>query len=163
MAMRFAVLLALALAACGDDGYDPNACKPAGIADVDGTIKDEPIGPFVRAEQVMTSDAAGSTYAIALDEAEGACGEVAPTGKHLVFLLCSEPAAGTYVIASEQIYHCPINGVLAIVEKDGGADFATATAGTLTIAHAGGCLDGTYTATFGLDDLTGTFDAIVCP
>lgn len=163
--MRFAGLLALslALAACGDDGYDPESCKPDGVADVEGIVKNEPIGPFVRAQQLVTNQPTGPGYAVVLDEVAGACGELAPTGKHLVFLFCAPPVAAIYAIGSEQTFRCPTNDVLALIEKDGGADFATATTGTLTIMHAeGSCLDATYTATFGIDDLTGAFDAIVC-
>jgi len=166
MRMRLAIVLVLvgsALGACSDDGYDPNSCKPDGVADVEGMVKNEPIGPFVRAQQVATNQPSGPDHAIVLDEVAGACGELATTGKHLVFLFCAPPVAVPYTIASEQNFHCPTNDVLALIEKDGGADFATATSGQLTIDHAGGCLDGTYTATFGVDDLTGTFDAVVCP
>lgn len=166
MSMRLALVPSLAVAlatGCGDDGYDPRSCQPDGFADVDGMVKNEPIGPFVRAHEVRTSQPSGPGYAIVLDEVAGACGEVAPTGKHLVFLFCSPPAALGYTIASEQTFRCPTNDVLALIEKDGGADVATGTSGALTIAHAGGCLDGTYTATFGVDELTGTFDAVVCP
>ncbi len=164
--MRLAVLLALGsvIGACGDDGYDPNSCKPDGAADVEGMVKNEPIGPFVRAQQIMTNQATGPGYAVVLDEVPGACGELAPTGKHLVFLFCAPPVAAIYAIGSEQTFHCPTNDVLALIEKTGGTDFATATAGTLTILHAeGSCLDATYSATFGVDDLTGAFDALVCP
>ena len=158
--MRYAVVLALALAACGDDGYDPNSCTPDGVADVDGMVANEPIGPFVRAQQVAT----GSMTAIVLDEVAGACGEVAPTGKHLVFLFCDPPVAKTYTITSEQAFHCPTSDVLALIEKDGGTDFATATSGELTLEHEGtACADGTYTAMFGVDMLEGMLDAVVCP
>jgi len=158
MHMRPAVALALALCACGDDGFDPNSCKPDGVADIDGMIKGESIGPFVRAQEVTT----GSMIGISLDEVAGACGEVVPTGKHLVFLFCAAPVVGPYMIASEQTFHCPTGDVLALIEKNGGEDFAIATSGSLTIDHAGGCADGTYTATFGLDELNGTFDAVDC-
>lgn len=163
--MRLVLLLALgaALGACGDDGYDPTSCTPDGFADVEGMVKSEPLGPFVRAQQIATNQPTGAAYAIVLDEVAGACGELSPTGKHLAFLFCAPPVAAIYAIASEQNFHCPTNDVLALVEKDGGADFATATAGTLTILHAeGSCLDATYTATFGVDDVTGAFDAVVC-
>lgn len=163
--MRPAVLLALAalLGACGDDGYDPNSCKPDGFADVEGLVKNEALGPFVRAQQIPTNQPSGPGYAIVLDEVGGACGELASTGKHLVFLFCAPPAAAIYNIGSEQNFRCPTNDVLAIIEKDGGADFATATSGTLTILHAeGSCLDATYKATFGIDEISGAFDAVVC-
>ncbi len=165
MSMRFAgvVAVSLALGACGDDGYDANSCKPEGFADAEGMVKNESIGPFVRAQQVMTNQPTGPGYAVVLDEVAGACGELSPTGKHLVFLFCAPPVAAIYAIGSEQTFHCPTNDVLALIEKNGATDFATATAGTLSILHAeGSCLDATYTATFGIDDVTGEFDAVVC-
>jgi hypothetical protein len=158
-----AVVLAITLAACGDDGYDPNACVPDGVADADGKVMNEALGPFVRAQLVATHEATGPSHALSLDEVAGACGEVAPTGKHLVFLFCEAPRALHYTIASEQTFHCPTNDVLALVEKDGGKDFATATSGTIDILHTGGCNDGVYAATFGIDEVTGTFDAVECP
>lgn len=162
MRSAFALALAVVGSACGDDGYDPNSCKPGGTADVDGMVKSESLGPFVRAQQLATNQPTGAGYAIRLDEQAGGCGEVPATGKALVFLFCSPPAALGYKIASEQTFHCPSADVLALIEKDGGADFATATSGALTIAHAGACLDGDYTATFGVDEVTGVFDAVVC-
>lgn len=96
-------------------------------------------------------------------EIASSCGEVAPTGEHLVFLFCGEPVIGSYALTSEQLYRCPVAAVLAIIETDGGADLAAATAGTLTIARTGACISGSYTAIFGADQLTGTFDAVVCP
>lgn len=164
--MRFAAVLALgcALGACGDDGYDPNGCKPEGFADVEGVVKNEPLGPFVRAQQMPTNQATGPGYAIVLDEVTGGCGELSPTGKHLVFLFCAPPVSAIYKVGNEQTFQCPTNDVLALIEKNGGEDFATATSGTLTILHAeGSCLDATYTASFGIDEVTGAFDALVCP
>ncbi len=165
MTMRFAVVLALVLAALGacSGGFDPNSCKPTGTADVEGMVKNTPIGPFVRAEQVPTNQPMGPPYAIVLDEIAGACGEHPTTGAHVVFLFCDPPTARTYAIASEQYFRCPSADVLALIEHDGGEDFAASTAGTLTIEHAGGCLDATYSAMFGIDELVGTFDAVVCP
>ena len=156
-------MLAVTLGACGDDGHDPDACLPDGKADADGMVKNQPLGPFVRAHQVAMNQPAGPSHAIVLDEVAGGCGEVAPTGKRLVFLFCQEPINVPYTIASEQTFRCPTNDVLAIVETAGGTDFAIATSGTVDILHApGGCLDGVYTATFGIDEVTGTFDALVC-
>src|SRR4051812_41096824 len=109
-----AVVLAITLAACGDDGYDPNACVPDGIADVDGTVMNESLGPFVRAQHV-TMAGPGPTHAIVLDEVAGGCGEVAPTGKHLVLLFCQAPVALHYTIGSQQNFHCPTNDVLALI------------------------------------------------
>lgn len=163
--LRLAIAMStIALVACGDDGYDPNSCKPDGFADVEGMVKNEPLGPFVRAQQVPTNQPTGPGYAIVLDEVAGACGELSTTGKHLVFLFCAPPVAAIYAIGSEQNFRCPTNAVLALIENNGATDFATATGGTLTILHAeGSCLDATYTATFGVDDVTGVFDARVCP
>ncbi len=158
--MRSVVALATLLGACG--GYDPNSCKPVGAADVEGMVKNMPIGPFVRAEQVATNQTMGPPYAIVFHEVEGACGEVAPTGTNLVFLFCDPPVERTYEIGTEQYFRCPTADVLALIEKDGGEDVAASTAGTLTIEHAGGCLYGSYAATFGVDELVGTFDAVVC-
>lgn len=163
--MRLAALLALGtlLGACGDDGYDPTSCQPDGFAEAEGMVKNESLGPFVRAQQIPTNQPTGPGYAIVLDEVAGACGELSPTGKHLVFLFCAPPVAAIYNLASEQTFRCPTNDVLALVEKNGATDFATATSGTLTILHAeGSCLDATYTATFGIDEVTGAFDAVVC-
>jgi len=158
-----AVVLAITLAACGDDGYDPNGCVPDGTAETDGMVANESLGPFVRAQHVTLNNASGPTHAITLDEVAGACGEVAPTGKHLVFLWCQEPVAVHYTIASQQTFHCPTNDVLALIEKDGGDDFAMSSTGTIDIMHTGGCTDGVYSVTFGLDEITGTFDAVECP
>ncbi|CAN5867786.1 hypothetical protein BH11MYX3_BH11MYX3_46960 [soil metagenome] len=159
--VALAVVTLATLGAC--DGYDPNSCKPLGAADVDGMVKSMPLGPFVRAEQAATNQTVGPPYAIVFHEVAGACGETAPTGTNLVFLFCDPPEERSYEIGSEQYFHCPTADALALIEKDGGEDVAVSTAGTLTIEHAGGCLYGTYAATFGVDELVGTFDAVVCP
>jgi len=162
--MRWLFLLALVAlsGACGDDGYDPQACLPAGNADVEGMVKNEPIGPFVRAQITQTGAQSGPKYAIVLDEIAGSCGDVAPTGKHLVLLFCEMPINVPYTVASQLTFQCPTNDVLAIVEKNGGEDFAVATSGTVDLFHQGECMDGSYEIDFGIDRLTGAFDAQVC-
>jgi hypothetical protein len=156
-------VLAVTLGACGDDGYDPNACLPDGKAEADGVVKAQALGPFVRAHQVAINQPTGPSHAIVLDEVAGACGEVGQTGKRLVFSFCQEPINVPYTVGSEQTFHCPTNDVLAIVETAGGTDFAIATSGTIDIIHSpGGCIDGVFDVTFGVDQVTGAFDAFVC-
>lgn len=159
---RLVVVLAALLGACGDDGYDPKGCLPEGNADVEGMVRNEAIGPFVRAQITPTGAATGPQYAIVLDEIAGSCGDVGQTGKHLVLLFCEMPINVPYTVASQQTFQCPTNDVLAIVEKNGGEDFAVATSGTVDLFHLSACMDGTYEIDFGIDRLTGAFDAAVC-
>ena len=159
---RVAVVLAACLGACGDDGYDPEGCLPAGNADVDGMVKNQPIGPFASAQIRPTGTPTGPQYAIVLDENANACGEVSQTGKRLVLLFCEMPINVPYTVASQLTFLCPTNDVLAIVETDTGEDFAVATSGTVDLLHMGACMDGVYEIDFGIDRLTGAFDAVVC-
>jgi hypothetical protein len=161
--MRYvAAVLAVVLGACGDDGYDTQGCLPEGNADVEGMVKNEPIGPFLRAQITPTGSDTGPQYAIVLDETAGACGEPSATGKRLVLLFCEMPINVPYTVASQLTFVCPTNDVLAIVEKAGGEDFSVATSGTVDLFHLGACMDGTYEIDFGIDRLTGAFDAAVC-
>ena len=156
------VVLAVTLGACGDDGYDPKGCLPEGTADVAGMVKNEGLGPFVRAQITPTRATKGPQYAIVLDEVAGECGDVGQTGKHLVLLFCEMPLNLPYTIASQQTFGCPTNDILAILEAGGGEDLAVATSGTVELMHAGTCMDGMYELDFGIDRLSGNFDAAVC-
>lgn len=156
--------LALALAACGDDG-DPTSCRPDGVAEVTGTVAGQALGPFVRAAVVDLGAPIGemaATHALVLDEVAGACGAVAPTGKHLVVLFCASPIPQVYPVTTTQGFRCPTDGVLGIVERDGGTDLATSTSGSVTIDAAAGCVRGTYALQLGADSIEGTFDAVAC-
>ena len=160
--MRFAaVVLAVTVGACGDDGYDPNGCLPTGNADVEGMVKNQPIGPFASARITPTGTPTGPQYAIVLDETAVACGETS-TGKRLVLLFCEMPINVPYTVVSQLTFLCPTNDVLAIVETETGEDFSVATSGTVDLLHMGPCMDGFYEIDFGIDRLTGAFDAVVC-
>jgi len=156
---RFCVAMLAALGACGDDGLDPDSCQPDGFSDGLATLQGEQLGPWVRAAQFPV----GTLHALVFDEVAGACGEVAPTGKHLVLLMCEPPEPRNYRIVAERQFRCPGNEVFAVVERDGGADVAKATDGTLVIEEAAGCVRGSYALILNtLDELEGSFDAVVC-
>ena len=157
--MRWLSAIAL-LAACGDDGSDPDSCQPDGFSDAVSTVQGEQLGPWVRAAQFPV----GTMHAIVLDEVAGACGGVAPTGKHLVLLMCEPPEEKNYRIVAERTFRCPGSEVFAVIEQDGGADIASSLDGTLRIDFAAGCVRGSYTMTLDtIDDIEGSFDAVVCP
>ncbi|MBA3454710.1 MAG: hypothetical protein H0T42_16605 [Deltaproteobacteria bacterium] len=146
--MRWLITITL-LAACGDDGVDPDSCQPAGTSE----------GPWVRAAQISV----GTMHALVFDEVAGACGEVATTGERLVLLMCEPPEEKNYRVVPEQSFRCPGNEVLALVERDGGTDEAKAISGTLEIESVTGCVRGSYSVTLPtLDMLEASFDAVVC-
>jgi hypothetical protein len=154
-----AVVIVL-LAACGDDGLDANSCKPDGFSDGLGTVQGELLGPWVRAAQFPV----GTMQAIAFDEVAGACGEVVPTGKHLVILMCEPPEEQNYRIVPRHAFRCPGAEAFAVIERDGGTDIASSLDGLLTIDSAEGCVRGSYAITLDtIDDIEGSFDALVCP
>jgi hypothetical protein len=156
--MRALYVIAL-VAACGDDGSDPDSCRPGGFAEGDGEVAMESLGPWVRAAQVPV----GAMTALVFDEVDGTCGEVATTGKHLVLLMCEPPDEKNYRIVQRQQFRCPGNEVFAVVERDGGTDVASSLDGILRIDSAGGCVTGGYTVQLDtFDDLGGVFDAVVC-
>ena len=159
-----AVVLAVTLGACGDDGYDPNGCLPTGNAEIDemAKVNNQPIGPFAGAQITPTGLAKGPQYSIVLGENKNACGEVTQTGKRLVLLFCEMPINVPYKVVSQLTFICPTNDVLAIVETETGEDFSVATSGTVDILHMGPCMDGVYEIDFGIDRVTGAFDAVVC-
>ena len=137
------------LAACGDDGADPNSCLPDGTSD----------GPWLRAAQVTVGDA----HALVFDEIEGTCGEIAPDGERLVLLMCEPPEEKNYRMVTQQMFRCPGNEVLAIVERDGGTDVAKSISGTLQIESVTGCVRGHYsTMLSNLEQIEASFDAVVC-
>ncbi|HVK87056.1 MAG TPA: hypothetical protein VM513_23210 [Kofleriaceae bacterium] len=161
--MRSVVALALLLAGCGDD-LDLDRCLADGFADGEAMIAGEPLGPFVRAAQVPTSSVLlPLTHAFVFDEAAGACGEASTTGKHLVIAFCEQPTESEYTIVPPSQLACPGSQAVALVERAGGEDIIRANAGTITITHAGVCVAGTYTLTFGGDMMEGGFDVAVCP
>jgi len=163
--MRSALLL-LALCACGDE-LDPNSCRPDGFAEGESMLRGEPFGPFVRAAQLELpppeTGGPAPTHALVFDERPGTCGEIVDSGKRLVLVFCAPPAPGTYRVVSRQVFRCPGDDVLGLVEKDGPADFAEVTNGDLEIEHADGCVRGTYQVQFSGDAIAGMFDAVTCP
>jgi hypothetical protein len=159
--MRSVVVLAL-LAGCGDN-TDLDRCLPAGFADGEGKIANEPIGPFVRAGQVPTSSQRfGLTHAFVLDESPGACGEAPADGRRLVIAFCEQPTEADYAIVPDSQFSCGAGQALAVVELPDGTDVVKANAGTIAITAAGACIAGTYSLTFGGDMLEGSFDVAVC-
>lgn len=104
---------------------------------------------------------AGPT-AIVLDEASGACGVTASSGKHIVLLWCEPPTPGTYVVVSERLFDCPGANVLGLIEQSDGVDLGSAISGTISIDSAAGCVRGTFELSFGENPVTGELDARVC-
>ena len=146
--MRWLVAIAL-LAACGDDGSDPDSCLPDGTSD----------GPWLRAAQVRVN----TMHALVLDEVAGTCGEIAPTGERLVLLMCDPPEDKNYRTVTQQMFRCPSTEVLAIVERDGGIDVAKSISGALQIESVAGCVRGSYSIMLSnLEQIDASFDAIVC-
>jgi hypothetical protein len=147
------------LAACGDDGLDPDSCKPDGFSDGLATLNGEQLGPWVRAAQLPV----GTQHALVFDEVAGTCGEVVPTGKHLVILTCDPLEEKNYRIVAERVFRCPGNEAFAVIERDGAIDVAKSIDGTLRIDTAEGCIRGSYTIMMSsLDEIEGSFDAVVC-
>lgn len=156
-----ALWLSLWLAACGDD-LDPGRCLPDGFAEGESVVSGQPLGPFARAALVEVTSPTGVTHAIAFDEAPGVCGEVPSTGRRLVLLFCDLPVSRDYIAVRRQQLRCPGDNVLALIEESGGLDVAEASAGTITIADAAGCVRGEYSLQFDADQLGGAFDAVAC-
>lgn len=167
-AMWSSPALALALAACTaaaacSDPAAPEACTLGGFADGETTVREAPLGPFVRAAQItLPVSALGTTHALVFAEAAGTCGAPAATGRSLALLFCEPPTERTYIAVARSQFRCPGDNVLAIVEDAGGGDVTTGTAGTIRIEQAGTCALGTYSVTFGGDVIEGAFDAAVC-
>lgn len=180
---RFTWLLVLAAGACGDDGpanidagtdapridapidaaIDAPAarrCGANGTGTVTGTVMGAAITPVVRAYQVTT---AGQGTAIVIDEVGAGC-TPSTTGEHLALLLCAVPTVRTYPVVGEQAFACPSNNSFGLVEQNAGSDFAESTGGTMSVTDvSGGCTTGTFTINYLNEQLTGTFDAFVCP
>jgi len=152
-------MLGLLGAACGDDDLDPDSCKPDGLSDAVATINGEQLGPWVRAAQFPV----GTQQALVFDEVAGGCGEVSPTGKHLVILTCDVLEEKNYRIVAERAFRCPGNEAFALIERDGATDVTKSIDGTLRIDVAEGCVRGSYSIMMSsLDEIEGEFDAVVC-
>lgn len=161
-ALALALATCTAAAACGDP-QGPEACALGGFADGETTVREAPLGPFVRAAQIsLPASALGTTHALVFAEAAGACGEPAATGRSLALLFCEPPTERTYIAVTRSQFRCPGDNVLAIVEAGGGVDVTTGTGGTIRIEQAGTCVLGTYSVTLDSDQIEGAFDAAVC-
>jgi hypothetical protein len=143
-------------------------CGTDGSGSVTGTVGGASIMPVVRANQVTIG---GAGVAIVLDEIAGSCGMPGNTGEHLVLLFCSAPTAGTHTVVSEQQFMCPGTNAGSLVEQNGGMDFAEPTGGSITVDSAdGSCTAGSFSINYipaggggASEQLTGTFNAVVCP
>ncbi len=140
-------------------------CGPNGSGTTSGTIGGVQISPVLRAHQFAVGT---EGFALVLDEELTVCGQAGTTGDHLVLLFCEPPTVGSFTVVQEQAFACPGSNVAALIENNGGTDFAEATAGSITISEAGGCTTGTFSIDFTPNTgspgtLTGSFDAIVCP
>jgi len=156
--MRALAVIVL-VAACGDDGLDPDSCQPDGFSDAVSTLSGEQLGPWERAAHVPV----GTQHALVFDEVAGTCGEVMPTGKRLVILTCDPLEEKNYRLVAERAFRCPGNEAFAVIERDGAIDVAKSLDGTLRIESALGCVRGSYTIMMSsLDEIAGTFDAVVC-
>jgi hypothetical protein len=180
MRSSWVVILSVWLLACGDDGgtSTPDAspssdasidappgarrCGDAGTGSTTGTIMGVEITPVVRTTQITVS---GEGVAIVLDEVGGAtCGELPTTGEHLALLFCATPTVGMHTVVDEQAFMCPGAGTFGLIEQNGSTDFAESTGGSITITSADAeCVAGTFSINFMNEQLTGTFDAFVCP
>lgn len=147
---------------CGDDPDE--TCEPEGSSDGEAMVAGEQLGPFVRASLVTPDPRpfGGVAWALGLDEGEGTCG--APgSGRRISILFCDTPAPVEYAISIGMAFRCPNDEkVVAILEDETGADIAEATGGSVTVTYAGGCVAGAYELQFGTDEISGSFDAVVC-
>lgn len=165
--MRILLVMAVLVAACGDDGgstpADSNSqpmCGANGTGTANGTVMGIQVSPVVRANYVV----AGGAAAVVLDEGPGQCGVPNNAGEHLVLLWCAPPTPGTSTIVAEQDWGCPGPDSAGLIEQNGGTDFAEATGGSLTVNTIDSmCVTGSYTVMFGGDTMMGSFDATVCP
>jgi hypothetical protein len=147
--------------ACGDDPDE--TCKPEGFSDGESVVAGLPLGPFSRAA-LFTPDPrpfGGVAWALGLDEGAGECGQPGP-GRRISVLFCDTPRAGIYEISVASAFRCPSEKVVAILEDERGMDLAEAIGGSVTVEYAGGCVAGTYELQLGNDEISGSFDAVVC-
>jgi hypothetical protein len=67
-------------------------------------------------------------------------------------------------VVGEQAFACPGTNSFGLVEQNGSTDFAESTGGTITVTDvSGGCTTGTFSINYMNEQLTGSFDAYVCP
>jgi hypothetical protein len=162
--MRVLLFAIAMLAACGDDPDE--TCKPEGFSDGEGIVAGAPLGPFARAA-LITPDPrpfGGVAWALELDEGDGECGEPGP-GRRISLLFCDTPKAQTYDIMLGSAFRCPTEmpKIVGLLEDEHGMDLAEAIGGSVTVTYAGGCVAGTYELQLGNDQISGSFDAVVCP
>ena len=165
--MRIAPCLILLAACANGDGDAPPIDAPAagncgttGSGSVTGTVLGAQVSPIARANVVMAGGMAG----IVLDEAAGACGAPSSTGEHLVLIFCQLPQPGVTDVVGEQAFDCPGIDGAGLIEQNGATDLAEATGGTITTtARSASCITGTFSLDFGAEQMTGSFDALICP
>jgi hypothetical protein len=99
-----------------------------------------------------------------IDELGTGCAAAPVGGHHLNLLLCALPAVQTYPVVGEQAFGCPSSNSFGLVEQNSGSDFAESTGGSVVVTDvSGGCTTGTFTIDYMTEQLTGSFDAFVCP
>jgi hypothetical protein len=164
--MRVAPCLVLLAACAGGDGDAPPAdgppsnCGTNGSGSVSGTVQGVQVSPVARANVVIAGGLAG----IVLDEEAGACGAPSSTGEHLILIFCQLPQAGVTDVVGEQAFDCPGIDGAGLIEQNGATDFAEATGGTITTtARTASCITGTFSLDFDTEQMTGAFDAVICP
>ena len=186
--IRALLFLVVTTAACGDDGGPANIdasqsidsprsdaaidaaidappgtrrCGAMGSGTVTGTVMGEQIAPVVRAYQLTF---AGQGTAIILDELGTGCTTPPTGGQHLNLIICALPAVQTYPVVGEQAFACPSANAFGLVEQNTGTDFAESTGGSVVVTDvSGGCTTGTFSINYLTEQLTGSFDAYVCP
>jgi hypothetical protein len=165
--MRIASCLVLFAACAGGDGDSPptdappaSNCGANGAGSVSGTVLGVQVSPIARANVVIAGGLAG----IVLDEEAGACGAPSSTGEHLVLIFCQLPQAGVTDVVGEQAFACPGIDGAGLIEQNGATDLAEATGGTITTTNrTASCITGTFSLDFGAEQMTGSFDALICP
>ena len=169
--MRIAPCLILVAACAGGDGDAPGDATPrdapasgncgaSGTGSVTGTVQGAQVSPVARANVVIAGGMAG----IVLDEQAGACGAPSTTGEHLVLIFCQLPQPGVTDVVGEQAFGCPGIDGAGLIEENGATDLAEATGGTITTTNrTASCISGTFSLDFGAEQMTGSFDALICP
>jgi hypothetical protein len=149
---------ALPDAQLGDAPIDvpPGQCGATGIGNVEGTVTGTAITPVMRATLFHTA-----MWTIVLDEIDHpVCGDPPTTGEQLILLFCRRPTPGTFTVDGDG--GCPGTTTSVLLMRDGTV-FEEADSGTITITGNTDCVAGSFSATFGDEQLTGTFDAVSCP
>lgn len=140
-----------------DEPLDDDSCLPMGTASIEGTVMGYVFGASLNAKQIITNDTGpnGRFLGIFMWEDQG---------PSVVLEFCLAPSVGRYELHPNNDTICQGRYAFLLLEDELGRDELDASSGTIDIESVTSqCVRGKYSARFGSEAQTATFDAYISP